>query len=307
LPVKTFILRRFFLLIPLLLGISVIVFSLMHFIPGDPIDIILGERAEAHDKENLRKVLHLNETIPTQYFLFLKDLVSGELKSIHSRENIWKEIGERLPATIELAFWAMLFALSFSIPLGILAAVRHKTALDSLSMLIAIIGLSIPHFWLGPLLIIFFAYKIPIFPVSERSGFLSIVLPAITLGTAMMALLSRMTRATMLEVIREEYIKTARAKGLSETMVVFKHALRNALIPVITIAGIQTGALLSGAIITETIFDWPGIGSLLVEAIHTRNYPLVQGCVLLVATIYVLVNLTTDLLYAWIDPRIRTR
>ncbi len=306
-PVKTFILRRLFFLVPLLFGISVIVFSLMHFIPGDPIDIILGERAAAHDKENLRKVLHLNETIPAQYFLFLKDLVSGELKSIHSRENIWKEIGERLPATIELAFWAMLFALSFSIPLGIVAAVRHKTALDSLSMLIAIVGLSIPHFWLGPLLIIFFAYKIPIFPVSERSGFLSIVLPAITLGTAMMALLSRMTRATMLEVIREEYIKTARAKGLSETMVIFKHALRNALIPVITIAGIQTGALLSGAIITETIFDWPGIGSLLVEAIHMRNYPLVQGCVLLVATIYVLVNLTTDLLYAWIDPRIRTQ
>lgn len=277
----------------------------MHFIPGDPIDIILGERAEVRDKENLRKVLHLNETIPAQYFLFLKDLVSGELKSIHSRENIWKEIGERLPATIELAFWAMLFALSFSIPLGILAAVRHNTAIDGLSMLIAILGLSIPHFWLGPLLIIFFAYKIPIFPVSERSGFLSIVLPAITLGTAMMALLSRMTRATMLEVIREEYIKTARAKGISETMVIFKHALRNALIPIITIAGIQTGALLSGAIITETIFDWPGIGSLLVQAIHMRNYPLVQGCVLLIATIYVLVNLTTDLLYAWIDPRIR--
>ncbi len=302
---KTFILRRLFLLVPLLLGISVIVFSLMHFIPGDPIDIILGERAGALDKESLRSALHLNETIPTQYFLFLKDLVSGELKSIHSKENIWKEIGERLPATLELAFWAMLFALSFSIPLGIVAAVRHNTAIDGLSMLIAILGLSIPHFWLGPLLIILFAYKIPIFPVSERSGFLSIVLPAITLGTAMMALLSRMTRATMLEVIREEYIKTARAKGISETMVILKHALRNALIPVITIAGIQTGALLSGAIITETIFDWPGIGSLLVQAIHMRNYPLVQGCVLLIATIYVLVNLTTDLLYAWIDPRIR--
>ncbi|MEK7790706.1 MAG: ABC transporter permease [Deltaproteobacteria bacterium] len=302
---KTFILRRLFLLVPLLLGISVIVFSLMHFIPGDPIDIILGERAGALDKESLRSALHLNETIPTQYFLFLKDLVSGELKSIHSKENIWKEIGERLPATLELAFWAMLFALSFSIPLGIVAAVRHNTAIDGLSMLIAILGLSIPHFWLGPLLIILFAYKIPIFPVSERSGFLSIVLPAITLGTAMMALLSRMTRATMLEVIREEYIKTARAKGISETMVILKHALRNALIPVITIAGIQTGALLSGDIITETIFDWPGIGSLLVQAIHMRNYPLVQGCVLLIATIYVLVNLTTDLLYAWIDPRIR--
>lgn len=302
---KTFILRRLLLLFPLLLGISVIVFSLIHLIPGDPIDIILGERAETADKENLRKTLHLDKPIPVQYLLFLKSLVTAELKSIHSQRSVWKEIGDRLPATIELAFWAMLFALSFSIPLGIVAAVRHRTIVDSFAMLIAVLGLSIPHFWLGPLLILLLAYQIPLFPVSERNGFLSVVLPAITLGTAMMALLSRMTRATMLEIIREDYIKTARAKGISENKVILKHALRNALIPVITIAGIQTGALLSGAIITETIFDWPGIGTLLVQAIHTRNYPLTQGCVLLIATLYVLVNLSTDLIYAWVDPRIR--
>lgn len=302
---KTFILRRLLLLFPLLLGISIIVFSLTHLIPGDPIDIILGERAETADKENLRKMLHLDKPIPIQYLLFLKSLVTAELKSIHSQESVWKEIADRLPATIELAFWAMFFALSCSIPLGIIAAVRHRTAIDSFSMFIAVLGLSIPHFWLGPLLILLFAYQIPLFPVSERSGFLSVVLPAITLGTAMMALLSRMTRATMLEIIREDYIKTARAKGISESKVIFKHALRNALIPIITIAGIQTGALLSGALITETIFDWPGIGTLLVQAIHTRNYPLTQGCVLLIAALYVLVNLSTDLLYAWVDPRIR--
>ena len=199
----------------------------------------------------------------------------------------------------------MVFAISVSIPLGILAAVRHKTIVDGASMLIALLGISIPHFWLGPLLIILFAYTIPIFPISERSNFLSLVLPAITLGTAMMALLSRLTRTTTLEVIREEYIRTARAKGLSEGKVLFKHVLRNTLIPVITIAGIQTGALLSGSIITETIFDWPGIGSLLVEAIQSRNYPLVQGCVVLIATLYVSINLLTDVLYAFIDPRVR--
>lgn len=297
--------RRLFWLIPILFGISLIVFSLMHLIPGDPVDIILGESAQVSDKEHLRKMLHLDQKIHIQYLLFLKDIVSGNLISIHSKKSVWKEIGERFPATAELAFWAMVFAISVSIPLGILAAVRHKTIVDGASMLIALLGISIPHFWLGPLLIILFAYTIPIFPISERSNFLSLVLPAITLGTAMMALLSRLTRTTTLEVIREEYIRTARAKGLSEGKVLFKHVLRNTLIPVITIAGIQTGALLSGSIITETIFDWPGIGSLLVEAIQSRNYPLVQGCVVLIATLYVSINLLTDVLYAFIDPRVR--
>ncbi|MBI3017651.1 MAG: ABC transporter permease [Deltaproteobacteria bacterium] len=302
---KTFILKRLLLLVPILFGISLIVFSLMHLIPGDPVDIILGESAQVSDKEHLRKMLHLDEKIHVQYFLFLKDIASGNLKSIHSKRSVWKEIGERFPATAELAFWAMVFAMSVSIPLGMLAAIKHKTIIDGFSMLIALLGISIPHFWLGPLLIILFAYTLPIFPISERSNFLSLVLPAITLGTAMMALLSRLTRTTTLEVIREEYVRTARAKGLSEGKVLFKHVLRNTLIPVITIAGIQTGALLSGSIITETIFDWPGIGSLLVEAIQSRNYPLVQGCVILIATLYVTINLLTDVLYAFIDPRIR--
>ena len=303
--VKAFILRRLVLLIPLLFGISLIVFSLMHFIPGDPVDIILGETAQIADRQFLRKSLHLDEKIHVQYVLFLKDLATGNLRSIHSRENIWKEIFHRFPATAELAFWAMLFAVLTAIPLGILAALKHQSVVDALSMFVSILGLSIPHFWLGPMLIILFAYTFPIFPVSERTDLLSVVLPALTLGTAMMAILSRITRAGMLEVIREDYITTARAKGVPESAVIFKHALRNSLIPLITIVGIQTGALLSGAIITETIFDWPGIGTLLVNAIHSRNYPLVQGCVLLIAACYIMINLATDVLYAWIDPRIR--
>ena len=302
---KRFVLRRVFLLFPLLLGISIIVFSLMHVIPGDPVDIILGETAQSADKEGLRKMLHLDKSIPKQYFLFLKDLSNGNLRSIHSKENVWKEIFERFPATAELTFWAMFFAISVSIPLGIMAAIKKHSFIDHASMFISIFGISIPHFWLGPMLIILFAYWIPLFPVSEKSDFTSMVLPALTLGTAMMALLSRITRTSMLEVIQEEYIKTARAKGVSEFWVISKHALRNCMIPILTIIGIQIGALLSGSIITETIFDWPGIGSLLVQAIHARNYPLVQACVLLIASIYVVSNLFTDILYAWTDPRIR--
>ena len=277
----------------------------MHFIPGDPVDIILGETPQQADRDYLRSMLHLDKPLHVQYVLFLKNLFTGNLESIHSRENVWIEIFNRFPATAELALWAMIFALACAIPLGVLAAIRHRSFWDGFSMILSILGLSIPHFWLGPLLIILFAYLIPIFPISERDGFLSVVLPAITLGTSMMALLSRITRTSMLEVIRQDYIQTARAKGVSELKVIFKHALRNTMIPILTITGIQIGALLSGAIITETIFDWPGVGSLLVQSIQSRNYPLVQGCVILIATSYISINLLTDVLYAWADPRIR--
>lgn len=259
------------------------------------------------DKAYLTRKLHLDEKVHVQYLLFLKDLFTGNLESIHSKESVWKEIGGRFPATLELAMWAMFFAIVAAIPLGIIAALKHRTVIDGCSMFISLLGLSIPHFWLGPLLIILFSVTFPIFPISERTHFLSVILPAITLGTAMMALLSRMTRTSLLNVIQEDYIQTARAKGVSEIKVIFKHAFRNSLIPIVTVAGLQTGALLSGAIITETIFDWPGIGSLLVSAIHSRNYPLVQGCVLLIATSYILINLATDVLYAIIDPRIRVQ
>ncbi len=292
-------------MVPLLFGISVIVFSLMYFIPGDPIDIILGETAQVSDKEYLKKSLHLDEPVHVQYVFFLRDLFTGELKSIHSKRSVWTEIRERFPATAELAFFAMIFAIAVSLPLGILAALKKNSFADFFSMGICLLGISIPHFWLGPLLIILFAYWIPIFPISERQEILSVVLPALTLGTAMMALLSRITRSSMLEIIREEFIMTARAKGIPESRVILKHALRNILIPLVTIVGIQTGALLSGAVITETIFDWPGVGSLLVQAIHSRNYPLIQGCVLLIAILYIVINLLTDIAYAWIDPRIR--
>ncbi len=303
--VRRYILRRLLLLVPLLFGITVIVFSFMHLIPGDPIDIMLGETTMTANKDFLRKKLHQDEPLVKQYVLFIEDLLTGKLESIRSNENIWKKIFNRFPATIELAIWAMVFAIGCALPLGLIAALKHKSWVDSFSMLIALLGISIPHFWLGPILILLFAYQIPIFPVSERAGFLSVILPAITLGTAMMALLSRMTRTTTLEIVREDYIRTARAKGLSEVIVISKHVLRNILIPIVTIIGIQTGALLSGAVITETIFDWPGLGSLLVEAIQSRDFPLVQGCVILIASLYIVINLATDVCYGWIDPRIR--
>jgi peptide/nickel transport system permease protein len=215
------------------------------------------------------------------------------------------EIVERFPATVELMLGAMAVALFMALPLGMVSALRPYGWLDGASMLISFLGISIPNFWLGPLLIIVFSIQLGWLPINERGSLEHLILPAITLGTAMAAMLSRMIRASLLEVLDEEYITNARAKGLPERLVIFKHALRNALIPVITIIGLQVGVLLSGAIITEAIFDWPGLGSLLLEGIYSRNYPLVQGCILIIAGVYVLVNLLTDIAYAWADPRVR--
>ncbi|MBI4041647.1 MAG: ABC transporter permease [Deltaproteobacteria bacterium] len=302
---QRFVLRRLTLLLPILFGISIIVFSLMYFIPGNPVDLILGENALPQDRAYLTHLLHLDEPLHKQYVFFVKDLFTGNLRSIHTRQSVWKEIFSRFPATLELAVWAMGFALVFALPLGLWAAVKQGTLIDYSAMTLALLGISMPHFWLGPLLILIFAYHLPLFPISGNEGLLSVILPALTLGTALMALLSRLTRTSTLEVLQQDYIRTAWAKGLSREKILLKHTLKNALIPVLTIAGIQTGALLSGAVITETVFDWPGIGTLLVEAIQSRNYPMVQGCVLVIACLYVMVNLITDLMYGLLDPRIR--
>jgi peptide/nickel transport system permease protein len=216
-------------------------------------------------------------------------------------------IAERVPATMQLAMVAFVVAGLIAIPLGIIAALREGTTVDNLSVLFSLVGVSMPNFWLGPLLIILFSIKLGWFPVSGRTGAASLVLPAITLGIALAALLSRMTRASLLERLGEDYLTVARAKGLPEWKVILKHALRNALIPIITVMGLQIGVLLSGAIITENVFAWPGIGTLLINAIEARDYPLVQGCVLLISLSYVLVNLVTDLVYGWADPRIRLK
>ncbi len=303
-----FIVRRLMMLVSVLLGVVPLVFFLIHMIPGDPVDIMLGENALAADKEAMRQDLGLDQPLHLQYLSYLSGVVRGDLgTSLLSRQPVLKEIWSRFPASVELMAGAMFVALSLSIPLGILAAMKPRSLMDALAMLVSFLGAAIPSFWLGPLLILLFAIHLNWLPVNERGGLEHLILPAITLGTALAAILSRMIRSSLLEVLGEDYIRTARAKGLRERTVVLKHALRNALLPVMTIVGLQIGILLSGAIITEFIFDWPGLGTLLLQSIHTRNYPLVQGCILFIATVYVVVNLLTDIAYGWADPRVRLK
>jgi peptide/nickel transport system permease protein len=306
--VKSFFLRRLAILIPTVIGAVTLVFFFLHMIPGDPVEVMLGETAQQADKERLREELGLNLPLYVQYGRFIAGAVQGDLGSSYFyRRPVTQVIVERAPATVELALAAFLVAGLIAIPLGIFAALREGTAVDNVSVLFSLVGVSIPNFWLGPLLIILFSITLGWFPVSGRGGVASLVLPAITLGAALAAILSRMTRASLLERLGEDYLTVARAKGLPEWKVILKHALRNALIPIITVMGLQIGALLSGAIITENVFSWPGIGTLLINAIEARDYPLVQGCVLFITLSYVLVNLLIDLLYGWADPRIRLR
>ncbi len=303
---RSYIIRRLLLTLPVLLGVSTLVFLFIHLIPGDPIQVMLGESARTADVEKLRNGLGLNRPLPHQYVLFMKGLATGQLgNSIHTGQPVLRTILNRLPATLELAAASMCVALLLSIPLGVISASKQYSALDNGSMFFALLGISMPNFWLGPLLILLFSVNLGWLPVSGRGDWMHLILPAITLGTALAAILTRMTRSSMLEILHDEYITTARSKGLHESIVIFKHALRNALIPVITIIGFQVGALLSGALITETVFAWPGLGRLTIKAIQTRDYPLVQGCVLVISFSYVLVNLLTDVAYALVDPRIR--
>jgi peptide/nickel transport system permease protein len=305
---RGFFLRRLAILIPTVLGAVTLVFFFLHMIPGDPVEVMLGETAQQADKEQLREELGLNLPLYIQYGRFISGVFKGDLgDSFFYRRPVTQVIAERTPATVELALAAFLVAGLIAIPLGIVAALREGTTVDNASVLFSLLGVSMPNFWLGPLLIILFSITLGWFPVSGRAGMGSLVLPAITLGTALAAILSRMTRASLLERLSEDYLTVARAKGLPEWKVILKHALRNALIPVITVMGLQFGALLSGAIITENVFSWPGIGTLLLNAIEARDYPLVQGCILFITLSYVLVNLMTDLIYGWVDPRIRLR
>lgn len=301
-----YISRRLLYLIPTVFGVVTLVFFFIHLIPGDPVEVMLGETAETADKEALRDNLGLNDPLPTQYGNFLGGLVRGNLgDSFFYRKPVREVLLERVGPTVELSLAAMLVALLIAIPIGVMAAVKQYGAFDNISMLAALVGVSMPNFWLGPLLIWLFSLHIEWFPVGGREGLSSLVLPAITLGTALAAILSRMTRASVLEILNEDFVRTARAKGLPERTVLFKHVLRNALIPVVTIAGLQLGALLSGAIITENVFAWPGLGTLFIDALQCRDYPVVQGCVLFFSLGYVVVNLLVDLVYAVVDPRIR--
>ncbi|MBI5450756.1 MAG: ABC transporter permease [Gammaproteobacteria bacterium] len=287
-------------------GVSTVVFLLIHIVPGDPVEVMLGEASQAADREALRHALGLDLPLWTQLMNYYGHLLQFDLgTSLQSKRPIGDMMLEALPATAQLALAGMVVAMLVAFPLGILAAVRKDTPLDSGAMAFSMLGISIPHFWMGPLLILFFSLWLGWLPVSGRDDWASLVLPALTLGTGLAAILSRMVRASLLEVLGEDFVRTARAKGLSESRVVLRHALRNALLPVITVLGLQLGTLLGGAVITEIVFSWPGVGQMTIDAINRRDYPVVQACVLLISLSYVGINTLTDLVYAWLDPRIR--
>jgi len=290
------------------LGVCTLVFLLIHLVPGDPVEAMLGESAQPADRAALRASLGLDRPLAEQYRRYLSGLLRLDLgRSFQDQRPVSEILGERLPATLKLATAALLLALLLAVPLGVFAARRRGSPLDAGAMAFSLIGVSMPNFWLGPLLILVFSLWLGWTPVSGSDDPAGLVLPAVTLGTALAAILARMVRASVLEVLGEDYIRTARAKGLSEPAVLWRHALRNAWLPVLTLIGMQLGGLLGGAVITETVFAWPGVGSLLVEAIQARDFPVVQGCVLLISLVYVLVNTLTDLAYAGVDPRVALR
>ena len=288
-----------------MLGVSSITFSLLHVVPGDPVEVMLGESASVADREALRVDLGLDKPVFEQWLSFQSNLVKGEFgDSLYSKKPIIELIAERAPWTAILALASLLVALLLAIPLGTLAALRVGTFWDSMASSVSLIGVSIPNFLFGPLLIIVFSIWAGWFPTSGNESASAIILPAITLGASLAAILARMIRASLLDVLGEEFVVAARARGLSKTTVLFRHVFPNAALPILTIIGLQLGALLGGAVITEIIFAWPGIGQLLIEGIQRRDYPVVQTCVLLVSFIYVVVNMLTDVAYSYADPRI---
>lgn len=331
---KEYIIKRILLLLPILLGVSFLSFIFIRLIPGDPARVILGERATTQELARIRKELGLDKPILVQYLIFLSHVLKGDLgRSIVTREKVIKEILTRFPATIELTFFSMFIAVFLGIFLGILASLKPGSFLDTFVMFLALIGVSMPIFWLGLMLIWFGALYLGLFPPSGRidvdinlnvvtnlyvidsiingnlraliSSLHHLILPGIALSSVPMATIARMTRSSMLEVLNQEYILAAYAKGLSKKRIIFRSALRNALIPVITVIGLEFGFLLGGAIMTETIFSWPGMGRLVYDAIMARDYPLIQGCILLFSFLFVLINLFVDIFYVLIDPRIR--
>ena len=301
-----YLLTRLFTALIVIFGVASLVFFLIHMIPGDPVDVMLGESAASADREALRHSLHLDLPVHSQWLLYLKGLLVFDLgQSLYDQQAVAKLIAQRVAATLHLTVAALGVTLIFGIPLGIIAAVKRGSLIDRLASGFSLLGVSIPNFWLGPMLVLGFSLGLGWFPVSGRDGFLSVVLPALTLGTGLAAILARMVRSSLLEILNEDYMRTARAKGLSSLSVILRHGMRNAILPIMTLLGLQLGALLGGAVVTETIFNWPGIGLLTIESIQRRDYAVVQGCILLISCSYVLVNLATDLINAWLDPRIR--
>jgi len=301
-----YLVRRLAQVVPTALLAATLVFSLIHMIPGDPVEMMLGEGAQRTDVEALRHDLGLDRPLLAQYGSFLGGLARGDLgSSLRSGEPVLAIIFARFPATLELAVASLVVALLIALPLGVLAALHRDGVIDHAARLLALVGVSVPSIWLGPMLILLLAIYWDLLPVSGRQGVASLVLPAITLGAGIAGLLTRMVRAALADELVRPYLLAARARGVGAAAVVGRHALKNALVPVVTVLGLQFGALLTGAIITETIFSWPGVGRLLVESIRLRDYPLLQGSVLLIAFTYLFVNLATDVAYAVLDPRIR--
>src|SRR5438874_3574333 len=301
-----YILRRFLQMIPITFGILTLVFSLIHMIPGDPARQIAGENARAEDVAAVRKALGLDQPLWTQYVTYLSHVIRGDFgKSFQTNEAVSTQIRQRYPATIQLAMGSMFVALIVAFPLGIISAVYRNSWIDNVARFFALVGVSMPSFWFGPLLIIAFAINHTWFPVSGRAGLRSLVLPSLTMGLALAAILTRMIRVSLADELTQLYVTTAVAKGVSRGKAIFRHALKNALIPVITVVALQFGSLLTGAIITEQIFSWPGLGRLLLQSISTRDYPQVQASILVIALTYIAVNFASDLLYGVVDPRIK--
>lgn len=298
--------KRLLLLLPVLFGVFTITFFLIHMIPGDPVEIMLGDYSSTADRDSLRHELGLDRPIGEQYLTQLKNIFRLDLgRSLHSKKQVSDEIFSRVPASLELGAAALFLAIAIGIPLGVLAAIKESTKTDHGVLLASVFALSFPALWSGPLLIWIFAIQLDILPMGERDTFWNLILPSVSLSIGIIALITRMTRSSMLDVLAEDYIRVAKAKGLPPWVMYFKHALINAIIPILTVLGLVMGALLTGAVIVETIFDWPGIGLLMFQAIQNRDYPVVQGCVLFVSIVYVASNFLTDLAYGFFNPKIR--
>ncbi len=304
-----FILRRLLLAVPVFVGVTLVTFVLMQIVPGDPVALLMEEKMATVDPAAARLIRAkwgLDDPVPLQYLKYLRNALRGDLGvSYRTDQDVLASILDRVPASAELAAAALALAIIIGLPLGVLAALRQNSVLDSASIAAATVGVSIPNFWLGILLIYWLAVRLRWLPPSGYGPAIPFLLmPAATLGTGLAAVVARLTRSSMLEVIRQDYIRTGRAKGLPERRVILVHALRNAAIPVVTVIGVQMSGLLGGSVITERVFSWPGVGRLLVDSIGVRDLPMVQGCVLFIATIFILLNLLVDLSYVWLDPRI---
>lgn len=301
-----YLVRRLLMIVPVMFGVTLLVFLMMHITPADPALLMLGERATQAELDSLRKQMGLDKPLLVQYGTFLGKALQGDLgRSIRSNRPVSAELLDRLPHTIRLAMAAMVLASLVGVVVGVLSATRPHSAVDNLSTSTALLGVAMPNFWMGLMLQIIFAVMLGWLPVTGSEGWKAMILPAVTLGTGSTAIILRMTRSAMLEVVGMDYIRTARSKGLAERIVIYRHALRNALVPVVTVIGIVFGGLLGGAVITESVFSWPGIGGFMIASIRAKDFPVVQGAVLMLAVMAAMVNLIVDLVYALIDPRIR--